>query len=235
MILWFLLFVLIIAISFVLAYRSMKDYQEIPQKSEIEYGLYLVRNPQNFNKEFLDAIRKHLTKEGLIVSIERLFKGNQAALTIYGPKRVLEEYIGELNLLELEDYTSAVDSNHTSVWEMGVASNTHPGNLNIEGIFSDLSHLGNEDQFFWQVVLGPKNGKSSLFSSQIRAVVYSKDQQKRQDLIPVLQNMASKELVKIPNPFTHHQMMDFYKSRSLGKDSKGPVLESEGITNLLKI
>lgn len=234
MILWIVLFLLIVAISFVLAYRSMKDYQEIPHQSQVEYGLFLVRRPENFNQDFLDRLSKLLVKEGLIVSFERLFKGSQAALTVYGPKKVLEEFIGELNLLELEDYISSLDQNHLSVWEMGVKENTKPKTLNIENIFTDLARLGNEDQFFWQVVLGPKQ-KGKLFTSQIRAVVYSKDPQKRQELIPVLQNIASSELLKVPSPFTSEQMMGFFKSRSLAKDSKGPLLEAGGVHQLLRV
>lgn len=234
MILWIILFLLIVAISFVLAYRSMKDYQEIPRHSKTEYGLFLIRRPENFNKDFLDRLSKLLVKEGLIVSFERLFKGSQAALTIYGPKKVLDEFIGELNLLELEDYISNLDHNHLSIWEMGVTENTKPKALNIENIFADLARLGNEEQFFWQVVLSPKQ-KGQLFASQIRAVVYSKDPQKRQELVPVLQNIASSELLKVPNPFTHEQMMSFFKSRSLAKDSRGPLLEADQVHRLLKV
>ncbi len=120
MILWFALFLLIVGISFVLAFRSMKDYQEIPKNFKAEYGLFLIRRPESFNANALTAIGQTILEEGLVVSIERLFKGKQAALTIFGPKKILDDFAESLNLLELEDYAQVLDHKDISVWEVGV-------------------------------------------------------------------------------------------------------------------
>ena len=58
MTLWIILFLLSVGISFVLALRSMRDYQEIPQKSDLDYGLFLIRRLDNFDAKLLDSMRE---------------------------------------------------------------------------------------------------------------------------------------------------------------------------------
>lgn len=226
MIIGLILFLLIIGISFILAFRSMKDYQEIPKDSKVEYGLFLIRQTASFGASILDSMGRLMLEAGLIISLERLFKGHQAALTIFGPKKILDKFKESLNLLELEDYTLELDNKDISVWEVGMKSASK----------LDLPELGNEDQFFWQVVLGAKKVKDNLsFQTQIRAVVYCQDPQRRKVLVPMFENLQTGGLVKIPRPFSTEQMMAFYKLRSLSKDSNGPILDSEGVMSLLKV
>lgn len=233
MILWIALFLLVIAISFVLALRSMRDYQDIPQKTKEEYSLFLIRQPGNFNSQTLDDIGKSMLADGLIISLERLFKGSQAALTIFGPKRILSQFMESLNLLELEDYTEGYSSSDVSIWEMG-AKNTNRQSDNT--IFENISQLGGDDQFFWQLVLGAKKIKDNLaFQTQIRAVVYCQDPIRRKALVPLFENLQSGSLIKVPKPFSTEQMMDFYNLRVLSKDSSGAILDSAGVINLLRV
>ncbi len=236
MLLWVILFLLIVAISFVLAFLSMRDYQETPQSSKEEYGLFLIRKIENFNAQTLDFIQRFILEKDLIVSIERLFKGKQAALTIYGPKKILEQLAGNLNLLELEDYALDINWENALVWEVGVknAQKVNPGNLN--NIFQNFPPLAEEDQFFWQVILcAKKGGKDLSFQTQIRAAVSSNNPARKKDLAHLLQTFSLGDLVKVPKPFSQEQITNFYKLRSLGKDSSGPVLRSEGVMSLLKI
>lgn len=228
MILWVILFLLIMAISFILAMQSMRDYQEIPQNSKEEYALFLIRNISGFNAEALESILKHVAQEGLIISIERLFKGNFTTLTIFGPKIMLEKFSKGLDLLELEDYAANLDSNHISTWEVGIKDNVKLDPEDFNNIFNNFPKLDPEDQFFWQVILG-KN------QTQIRAAFYSQDPDKRKILAPLLQNMHVGKFIKLPKPFSTQQMMDFYRLRTLSKDSKVPVLTPEGIMQLLRV
>lgn len=235
MILWIILFLLIIGISFVLALRSMKDYQEIPETKKTEYALFLIRKT-GFNGSSLNLIGKRILDEGLIISIERLFKGKQAALTIFGPKKILNEFISELNLLELEDYTSSLDNQGLSVWELGVKSAVQPSLDNPDNIFNNLPELPDTDQFFWQVVLGVKMVKKELsFQTQIRAGIFCKDPLRKKVLVPLFQNLKFGELTYVPRPFSAEQMAGFFKSRTLSKDSAGPILNSSGVMRLLKV
>lgn len=236
MFLWLVLFLLVVGISFILAFRSMKDYQEIPQKSKAEYGLFLIRQTENFDVTILDSIGKLMLSEGHVISIERLFKGSQAALTIFGPKRILGGYIGELNLLELEDYASDLSDKDVSIWELGIKNTGKFNPINLNNIFKDLPTLGDNDQFFWQVVTGAREGKEDLsFQTQIRAAFYTEDPVSRKTLLPLLQNLKFSELIKIPKPFSSEQMMIFFKLRSLSQDSKGLILNSPGLMRILKI
>lgn len=233
MVLWLILFLLVIAISFILAFLSMRDYHEIPQHTKVEYGLFLIRQVEGLNAQTLDSIRELMHAEGLIISIERLFKGKQAALTIFGPKKILGQFVTQLNLLELEDYTLDLSHQETFVWEVGTKDNQLPQGL--DNIFENLPQLHIEDQFLWQIILTTKGKKDPSFQTQIRAAVYSKDPSRRKALAPILQNLHVDKLVKIPRPFTPEQMMEFYKLRSLSADTKGPILGSEDILRLLKV
>ena len=235
MILWFALFLLIVGISFVLAFRSMKDYQEIPKNFKAEYGLFLIRRPEDFNANVLNAIGQSILEEGLIISIERLFKGKKAALTIFGPKKILDRFAESLNLLELEDYANALDHKDISVWEMGIKGTQDFKFDSPNNIFKNLSELKEEEQFFWQIMLNAGKGKEKSFQAQIRAVIYSKDPERRKILISLLQTAEVGELTKVPKPFSDEQMMVFYKLRSFAKDSSGLILDAEGVIRLLKV
>lgn len=228
MILWVALFLIVVAISFILAFRSMRDFQEIPHESKEEYGLFLIRQTHNFNTEVLDSILKHLYAKGLILSIERLFKGSQSALTLFGPKTVLHKFSSQLDLLELEDYASNLDNNHVSVWEMGVRGTDKSNPDSVNNIFDEFPKLEEEDQFFWQVIPGKDQ-------TQIRAAIYTKDPVRRNMLLSLLQNLKLGGLVKLPKPFSNEQMMSFYRLRSLNKNDSSPVLSSEEVIHLLKI
>lgn len=234
MILWLALFFLVIAISFILALQSMREYQEIPLKSKEEYGLYLIRNVINLDAKLLKSLREHIAADGLLISIERLFKGQKAALTIFGPKRVLGNFRADLSLLELEDYSLNLNNTDIYIWEMGT-KNKELKIENLQPIFSNLPALSEEEQFFWQVVLGAKEGRSEAFQSQIRAAVYSKDPARRRELALLFQNLSNDGLIKVPRPYSPEQMTSFYRLRSLGKDSQGPILHPEKVVDIVKI
>jgi len=214
----------------------MKDYQEIPKASKVEYGLFLIRRTDSFDAGVLGSIGKFMLDNSLIISLERLFKGNKAALTIFGPKEILNRFSASLSLLELEDYILDCQTEDLSIWEVGVKENTGPNLDDQNNIFANLSQMGDEDQFFWQVILGSRKEKDNIsFQTQIRAVVYSKDPSRKKILTSLLQGLKLGKLAKIPKPFSTEQMMDFFRSRSLSKDSNGPILDSVGVMRLLKV
>lgn len=234
MILWLALFILVIAISFILALQSMRDYQESPKHSKAEYSLYLIRNTAELTTFTLDLIYNQIIKKGLLLSLERLFKGKKSALVIYGPKNTLTNLSDKLNLLELEDYT-AVDREGIVAWEVGIrkpvlAQEEISG---IDNFFKNLPHLNETEQFWWQLVLqaNPKKGKS-LFTGQIRAVLYSPDETRRKKLAENLQNLPPKHLAKVPKPFTSDQILEFYKMRALSKSETNPALTSKEVLKL---
>lgn len=229
MILWLVLFVLVVATSFVLAMQSMHDYHESPKNSAAEYGLFLIRNVAGLTWQVLDSIHSQIIKEGFVISLERIIKGSKAALVIFGPKNVLTQLSPQLNLLELEDYTE-VNTQHTTAWEVGIKDNLST-ERKINNFFSNFPVLTQAEQFWWQLVLQAK--PSALFQSHIRAVVFSYDSKRREKLSQVLQNLPQGHLIKVPKPYVSGQIVQFYQQRSLGQENTNPVLTTEEILKLL--
>ncbi|MBI4035984.1 hypothetical protein HY383_03465 [Candidatus Daviesbacteria bacterium] len=236
MALWLILFILVVGISFLLALRSMMDYQEVPEQTKVEYGLFLIRQIDNFDANILNAIRNRLHTAGLVISIERLIKGKQAALTIFGLKKILADFTDKLNLLELEDYTASWAGKEVSTWEIGVKDSHYLKHEDFDNIFKNLPEFAEDDQFFLQVVLSPKgNQDNAPFATQIRVAFLAEDSQRKRLLAPLLHNLNTGGLIKVPRPFSLGQMMSFYRARSLSKDSKGPILDSQAVARLLKV
>lgn len=226
MTLWFILFGLVVAVSFVLALRSMADFEENPQEKKDAYGLFLIRNPSALNLSLLDSIHEQILRKGLIISFERLIKGRESALVIFGPKEVLRHFSSTLNLLELEDYTQNPDD-QIFAWEMGLKNPDKE--VMIEDSFESFPSLEKDEQFWWQIVLLAKKDRGDkYFESQIRAVVLCSDDRRRNKLASILQNLYAGRLIKVPKPFTSLQIFEFYRKRSFFRTKnlkiKFPVL-----------
>lgn len=230
MILWIILFVLILAISFVLAVKSMHDFQEIHPQTGENFSLFLIRNTPGLNKQLIEALYDDLAKSKLTVSFERLFKGPKSALVIFGPKTLLTKYTNTLNLLELEDYTD-IDINQTVAWEMTVKD----GKWEEGRIPANLPTLSEQEQFWWQVIAWINDKENDKFSLHIRAVVTSVDQFRLKELAKSLQNLASARLVKLPKAFSNAQLLDFYKKRSFIKGNTNLDLNPDQILQLISL
>lgn len=221
MILWVLLFVLVVAISFVLAVKSMRDYQEIPAQAGEEYALFLIRQPNALTKELLGSIHEDLLNSGLMVSFERLIKGTKAALVVFGPKKTFAVHKDHLDLLELEDYTN-VNIGQIAVWEVVIK---HPEVPNFPTISAD-------DQVWWQLILSA--GKNQLFHPHIRVVMVSADVRRRELLKQTLQDLSSDKFIKLPKDFSDASLLDFYKKRAFRKDTNRN-LSPEEVLRLLRV
>ena len=99
MILFIIIFILIIAVSAYLAYLSMRDYYDLPEKDK-NYSLFLIRNPLGLTNETFSK----LLKETEVISFERLFRDSRSAIVLYAPTLLLEKF-PEFKPLEIEDYT----------------------------------------------------------------------------------------------------------------------------------
>lgn len=232
MILWIVLFVLVVAISFVLALNSMRDFQEeISGSIEEDYGLFLIRHSRGLNRQLLERIHDDLSESGLNISFERLFKGKKSALVVFGSRKLLTKYQDSLNLLELEDYTN-VNAEMVNAWEVGIKED---GGWKVEDgkVLSRLSQFLETEQFWWQLILWVDNPSTKLFQSQIRAVVLSDDPTKRKNITQALQNLPKDWFFKLPKAFSNAQIIDFYRKRSFTKMSQNPALNSEQVLQYL--
>lgn len=234
MILWFALFLLVVAISFVLAYQSMSDFQEIP--SFAQYGLFLIREPSQLTPHLMESLHEAMVKEDLIVSLERLFKGSQSTLVIFGPRQILAQYAQILHLLELEDYTQV--HKEYLAWEVGVKNSHLPSAARWDGLFEKFPLLSDAEQFFWQINLQAKKHQPphpKVFIGQIRAVLLSQDTKRRQALAESLQNLLTPHFIKIPRPLSSQKLMEFYQQRSWSPDQHHPTLTSGEVIKLMAI
>lgn len=207
MILFWLLFIIIILISVILAYFSMRDFQISPEDFGGQNSLFLIRKPQALTPQIISEIHESTQKMGLIITLERLFKGRESALVIYGPRRVLEGLDPALSMIELEDYLDG--EINVTAWEIGIKK----PKVFKESLFLNFPRLEVGEQIWYQLVLQARRGINKQFSSQVRVVVVSPEIQRREKLFNDLMNKSS--LVKLPKPYSSAQMLDFYKKRSM--------------------
>lgn len=194
----------------------MRNFQEIPQR-EVEYSLFLVGKPKVLTDEIITFLYKETFNRGLILSIEKLFKGKKEAVVIFGPKQILEKLTENLELLELEDYVK-VDENSVIAWEMGAGKKSE-----VDNLFTSIPELLEFEQVWWQVGLLAENKKTS-FRAQIRVVVVSPDEKRRKALGQIIQNIGGDYIVKLPQAYSSLQILSLFNQRSVQPKHKFPLV-----------
>ncbi len=191
MIIWFVLFLVVIVISFILAYRSMRDFQHIPSTVE-EYGIFLIKNPEGLTRELIDQLHGITLGKKQVLGFERLFKGGQSALVAHIPKK-LEGQLKALDLLELEDYTG-VGEMEIKAWEVGT-KDTFLIPLELGNLFADFPNLEASEQFWWQLTLQPQNsGWGKGLSKTLRSIGSSVGFDKLRSTDPEIKAMVEKKM-----------------------------------------
>ena len=217
------LFILVILISFFLALYSMHDF-EIKPSSKLEYGAFLIRNLKNLNPESLTHLFSDLAKSNLLISFERLFKGHEGVLVVYGPKNILLNYQEQFNLLELEDYTN-INLNSVSIWEVGVRD--------ITGFRDKFPDLLPNEQIWFQIILRANKKSSSIIPTRVRVVLTSQGGDRLKELTKEFQDNYQSILPKVPKPYSKSQVFEFYRKRSFIKEGGRDInLKIEDILNL---
>lgn len=233
MLIWVFLFLLNITVSFYLAWRSMKNYRQRPHHFRTDSGVFLVQNPTLFNQELLENLMESAKSQGIIISFERLFKGNKNALVLFGPSGFLSAYKGPLLLLELDDYSQKFtqDTQGLLVWEMITRDlPQNPIHISVQ----DNLDLAPHEQFWWQIILQPSSGEYV-----IRAVVLAQNDKRAASLHSHLATqLESASLIPLPRTNKRAGMVGFYKDRALGqKDLLGHTdnLGAKEVLFLLKL
>lgn len=260
MIIWLALFLIIIIISFVLAYNSMKDFEEIPHHAT--QSIFLIRNIAALNYGLFNNLHQELLKNQSVISVERIFKGSKAAYILVGPKN-LETLLPELNLLELEDY--AEESAGMIVWDL-IGKDKIKFHLNTEEQLANFSEslptLTDAEQLWLQLIIKPEKGNiwqklgdkkllkdqtadpaikeyalekedKVLFTADIRLALKA-EEPRLKELVDSLTNLSGGNLVKLPRPLSTTEMFNLYKKRGFFKDGKdGMYLTGDEIVSLL--
>lgn len=223
---WVVLFFIIILISAALAFRSMKDYEEFPENLSLN-TIFYVGNPQNFSEDSLKKLHRVFSRGKQFFSFERLNKGKERALVVYGPREILE-MLPELNLIEIEDYladANALDYNNTGnkvsvnqtlTWLVEPKAN----NKKPLHVGSEIKNLGlSEDQkFFIQVVCSPEDNEvAENFQSTLRLMAVDEDPIKKITLAKNLKQaweLATGLNIHEDN-FPEQKKFESFKQRSL--------------------
>lgn len=219
MLIWIILFFVVIIASFVLALRSMGDYQEQPFGLGLKYSLFLVKNTSALTPAILEEIYHEVLKNNAIISLEKLFKGGKSALVIFIPQKLADKFTETLNLLELEDY-SHKETNNFKALEIG-SKNLSPKILEKE--FSlQLPKLKEDEEIWWQIILKPKiinhqcKEKEAYFQSIIRIILISTDKAREQELDEILFTKGKEfGFAVLPQAYSSSELLKFYQQRVL--------------------
>ncbi|MDO8618727.1 MAG: hypothetical protein Q7R49_02145 [Candidatus Daviesbacteria bacterium] len=186
MLIWAALFLIIIAISAILAYQSMRDYQ-IKPTANLSYGLFLIKNPLVLTTIF-DTLHDQALQSGYLISLERLFKGSKSALVIFAPHKLINALSPDLQVVELEEYAK-IDPTYASVWEMGYKDQAsfHLGKINA---FDNLPQLRDDEQFWWQITLQANSAALWPKLDQKKLKTYQINLQKMISASPELKSIA---------------------------------------------
>lgn len=230
---WVIVFFIIFSISFFLALRSLRSYRDNPNKSKIEYSLYLIQNLPALTTPLLQAIQ---SQSGVsLISLEKLFKGDRSALTIFGPKSVLESFKPQLSLVELEDYSLKSNSHHLMVFEL---ANKPDRPLNLAGLNLPVDELNLtvQDQLWWQVVVNFTPVPTCI----VRLVILTSDHLRLNYLrSKTLFYLSQANLVPIPRPSGSATLIKHYQDRASYKifmeNSQKLQMTVDGILKLVSL
>ncbi len=220
---WFILGLLVIYLSFVLARKSLKNYQDMPSG---ENGLFLLRDLQYFDDVFLEKI---CMQTGSIFSLEKIYKGGQGALVLFAPKRVGEGIVG-LSPLEIEDYTQKISEDRVQVWELNVGKKKGAKHIH----FLEGANLTLEEQAAFQIVFMP--GEKGKIQVSMRILVSASDALKRSNIAKQIdKNMALSNQVRSKRKFSSKQVFGHFRKRSLyPKEVSKQFLTPQELLKLIK-
>lgn len=246
MIIWIILFFFVIIISFILALKSMNDYQGQPLALGLKYSLFLIQNPIELTLDILKSIHDEALKSNTIISLEKLFNGGKTALVIFAPKELMDKFSTTLDLLELEDY-SLKEIPDFKAWEIG-SKNLSPKVLEKD-FFIKLPVLQEGEQLWWQIILKPKTAnyqcrdKNIFFQSIIRIILLSVDKEKEQEMKEILfTKVGALGINTLPQAYSSAELLKSYQQRilplnyvkELGEEAL-PLLTLEQVLALLSV
>lgn len=211
----FIIFGIIIAISFVLAYKSMLDYRQKPVNN-ILHSIFLVQNPAIVHADFMKKLFHLVDGDKYFVAFEVLYKGSDKALVFYGPRN-LQTTLSEAKLLEIEDYQGQLEFDKVDLFEVSVKG-SDVEYVQQDGVFDDLG-LKPEEKFFWQVVLSPETNSNAdpTFQATIRALIYAENATRKAEIRKIVEDRIAERtnLTIHRSSLTLDRLFNAYQHRSL--------------------
>lgn len=223
----------------------MRDYEEFPDSVSLN-ALFYIGNPSNINEETLKRIHFRFTQEKHFFSLERLVKGSEKAVVLFGERQMreqfpelslveIEDYVGEVNLLSGDGNDKTVDVNQSISWLLEPKSDPKKL-LSIGDEFRELK-VENNQKVFMQVILMPseKSGET-VFQTTIRVMVADPDPINRVALAKnvndiILRNVGLK---KHDDNFPEGKKFESFKQRSfIPKEVSEFTLTTQEVLDIL--
>ncbi len=236
---WLIIIVVILILSFFLALRSMKGYQDVPP-SKFPYGLFLIRNEELVHQNgVLNKLYSFGLEANAIISLEKLFKGGEHALVLFAPQNVVQ-FLPELELLEIEDYVDKKVKNgqkkasvdEVICWSLRPKSEVE---ISIPPDFLNNFSLEENEQLFWQLVL-MSHKKENHFQVNIRVMIVESEMHKRIDIAKKLDQYLQ-QTANLHKKETNESIMAIFSSYQrralIPSEVEGFVLSSQKIKELL--
>lgn len=223
---WVIAFFIIILISSVLAYRSMRDYEEFPDSLSLN-ALFYIGNPQALTTQTLKKLYDLNIAKKQFFSLEKLIKGKEKARVIFGSRDLVTDF-PELNLVELEDYLDnessllspdadkKVNVNQALSWLIEPKNNSKKAIL-VTDELKNLSVEENQKVFIQAVLMPAQKPDGEVFQATLRVMVVDQDPIKRVELAKSVDQIlkASTGLNKHQDAFPESRKFDSFKQRSL--------------------
>jgi hypothetical protein len=212
-------------------------------------SLFLVRSLGEFNEKTLTRLYDWATSKDLFFSIERLFKGNEQALVLYGAED-LPEVFPELDLLELEDYLipgqtpSPKKTTFTQILGFDIPISGKHGF--VRSSFLHNLEIEPTEQLFWQIVTNPvpvpeedrRLGQvTPHFEVVVRTLMVAESSQKRVELARRILELLNKDFGFTENikPVASRIIFDDYILRNFTEQKGNHFLNSQELLAMLDL
>jgi hypothetical protein len=217
---WYVGLLVCTVLAFLLALRSMRDFQDNPETKSTDYGLFLIKNTAALTNEVFIKLVDSL--KGYISAIELIQKGESKALVVYVPHFVLAQF-PLLEMVEIEDYilgrgqvqedpfilSRQINLDDSFSWKLQ-AKKTQPNILKKTDFNIDLA----SDQYLaWQIVFDLSGEKLQITP---RVIIKDKDPQQKIGLIKkVKQQIDEKTSLMSGSSLIHSGVYEDYKKRTI--------------------
>lgn len=189
--LWGLVTFFLVVVSYFLAKRSMKDFEELPDKS-YGYSLFLIRNLEALGNAVAQKIYTISHQNDCVFSFERLSRGGEQAVVLFMPSKYAANF-PELNLLEIEDYligeTPAKNKITKDKSFIALLKLATPPNINIREQFSKLE-LKDDEMVSFQIVTSADASSPGVLQATLRCLIYDNDPTRRIEIAKLIINLV---------------------------------------------
>lgn len=244
---WMLIIIAVMIVALFLALRSMRDYQDVP-KNKSDSGLFLVGNKANLTPEVIFKVNELAKFYDSPVSFEKLYKGTESVLIIYGLTKLVREF-PELALLELEDYLAESEPDlalpkdlkkiavkNCISWVISGSGSKHE--LQLKSRFINMVRLDDDQHFSLQIITSVNTNRTTSLQATMRVIVADQDPNQRIKLVKQINQLVLEQTNLIPQTReqTTTEVFDSFKKRALiPKEVMELVLTPGQVFNLLSL